>query len=557
MSSRIDTNVNDYTLAELLTILDLDTPTSETVTAATNKYIKRFTNENNPKLVQFFKDIQKNLLHYVNGLEDPQSETSAEYPPAQRQTDSWWIRQALKQRNPVQSNKNTDRIQKIDVYGNEHVPMNREQLGITNTKSVAVSQDTLNPNLENITTRFINLDSQFRQSTGGTSSLSTDYTLDLSEPLTNVLSLRLYSIQVPYTWYTIDVIYGNTCFWLSFVDITNVTVYTAAVTVTPGNYKPTDFVIELVTALAKAHLTFPANVEPVVYNVNNAKVTLNLYGGLYRDPNNPEITYTIDTTTIITFFDFNSQLLCNSTNCSIQTSAINLTLGWIIGYRLPVITVNQTGNQADAVMDLYGPKYLILVVDDYNQNHINNGLISITELSKVVRLPSYFSPDMPFACSRALSDAANLKITMQNDQLFNEINSNPGPNAGLLLADKYLNPYTTQASVLPTAPRILTQSQIYTINEILKNNEQNTNYRAKAPTTNDVLALIPIKHIGMTTGEMYVDFSGSLQDNKRIYFGPVDIDRLRIRLLDDKGNILNLNGADWCVTLITENLYQY
>jgi hypothetical protein len=61
----------------------------------------------------------------------------------------------------------------------------------------------------------------------------------------------------------------------------------------------------------------------------------------------------------------------------------------------------------------------------------------------------------------------------------------------------------------------------------------------------------------MTTGDVYVEFSGSLQDNKRVYFGPVNISRMRVRLLDDKGNNLNLNGADWSLTLLSENLYQY
>ena len=56
---------------------------------------------------------------------------------------------------------------------------------------------------------------------------------------------------------------------------------------------------------------------------------------------------------------------------------------------------------------------------------------------------------------------------------------------------------------------------------------------------------------------MYIEFGGSLQDNKRIYFGPVNIERMRVKLMDDKGNTVNMNGADWSVTLISENLYQY
>jgi hypothetical protein len=111
--------------------------------------------------------------------------------------------------------------------------------------------------------------------------------------------------------------------------------------------------------------------------------------------------------------------------------------------------------------------------------------------------------------------------------------------------------------VLPSAPRTLTQTQIYTINEILKNNGKTANYKLTSPTTPDTFALIPIKHSGLKTGDIIVEFGGSLQDNKRVYFGPVNLERLHVKLLDDKGNVLNLNGADWSVTLISENLYQY
>jgi hypothetical protein len=103
----------------------------------------------------------------------------------------------------------------------------------------------------------------------------------------------------------------------------------------------------------------------------------------------------------------------------------------------------------------------------------------------------------------------------------------------------------------------LTQAQIYSINEIKKNNERNTNYRSRAPTTTDTFALIPIKRGSSSMGDVYVEFGGSMQDNKRIYFGPVNIDRMRVKLLDDKGNVLNMNGADWSCTLIAEILYQY
>jgi hypothetical protein len=111
--------------------------------------------------------------------------------------------------------------------------------------------------------------------------------------------------------------------------------------------------------------------------------------------------------------------------------------------------------------------------------------------------------------------------------------------------------------ILPSAPRTLTQAQIYTINEIMKNRNKTISFRAKAPTNSDTFALIPIKYGSLSTGQLYTELSGQFQDNKRVYFGPVDIERLRLKLLDDKGNVVDLHGADWSITLISENLYQY
>ena len=87
--------------------------------------------------------------------------------------------------------------------------------------------------------------------------------------------------------------------------------------------------------------------------------------------------------------------------------------------------------------------------------------------------------------------------------------------------------------------------------------ENNSTFKSKAPTSTDTFALVPIKHSGLSTGDLYVEFSGSLQDSKRIYFGPVNIDRLHVKLLDDKGFLVDLHGSNWSITLISDILYLY
>lgn len=600
----MDYNVDNYTIPELLEILGLDDPDSNEILETTNNYIDRYSSsgDNKPQLVNFFQNIQTKLLQYMNELE--KSGKDEEYSPNAEQTKKWFEYQALPQSNDVQRDKITDRVQKIDVYDNQHLPMNREQLGVNNNFQVKVAQDTLNPNLENTTTYFINLDSQFRQASGGSESMSTDYTLDLSDPLTNVLNLSLYSIQVPYTWYAIDYIYGNTCFWVT--NLGN----TFKIFIEPGNYSPTSFCDALKVAFTTEANFKPPFVSPTLnpedplngwpqafsfpngtktqdivrFNSSNGKISIYLDGWI--DPagntiegiNQYSSIFNVERDAYFTFFDISGVKNCYQPGtyaCSStagQGHTFNGTLGWLMGFRLPIqpiFSANYTdnsnftgGNTPISVINLYGTKYFILVLDDFNQNHINNGLITITELSKTLPIPSYFNGSQPYIC---ISNPTNLPNFLNPDSLGNLSNISQetagalGVNPNNLfnsLQDKLDLGTNNIIQILPSAPRTLTQAQIYTINEIIKNRNKTISFRAKAPTNSDTFAIVPIKY-GMKVGELYVEFSGSLQNNKRVYFGPVNIDRMRIKLLDDKGNVIDLHGADWCITLLAESLYQY
>ena len=563
-----DLNVNNYTISELLGIIELDDPTSDDIINKTNYYIKDFSKKQKPELVNFFQSTQTKLLQYMNQLET--SGTDTEYKPNNKQTEDWIKYEVLPQDNSVQNDKITDRIQKIDVYDNNHMPMNRQQLGVNNNFQVPVAQDTLNPNLENITSRFINLDSQFRQSSGGSETMATDYTMDLSDPLTNVLSLRLYSIQIPYTWYTIDYMYGNTCFWVTNTGLFGTNTF--KIFIEPGNYSSAEFCIAINNAFTNTGFTNLTDPLPKIanYNLNNGKIILNLFNWI--DPSNQPIvsitqynnTFNSEKDAYFTFFDITGKKMCYDSetySCSASSNhTFNGTLGWLMGFRLPIQPIFKSGNIAEGVLNLYGTKYFIVVLDDYNQNHINNGLITITELSKILPLPSYYNNSQPYICTPNLPSLLNINDIGNLSNISPAEATSLGINPDNLfnsLQDKLDIGTGNNQQILPSAPRTLTQAQIYTINEIIKNRNKTISFRSKAPTNSDTFAIIPIKYGSISTGQLYTELSGQFQDNKRVYFGPVNIERLRIRLLDDKGNNVDLHGADWCVTLISENLYQY
>ena len=611
--STIDTNINNYTISELLTIANIQNLDETEIITNTNKLSNKFK-KSNPQLSVFFQEIQSQLLQYSGNLTNNESflikneqneddEDDAQYeqdeqeyeadhpdeseqksffnlaqnlfqktdkegfgnmsneaklPSAEKQTNDWIENENLEQNNSTQTQKITDRKQKIDTFGNQHVPMKQQQLGINDTYQVPVKQDSLNPNLKNIISRFINLDSQFRQYSSDNS--STDYTLDLSDTLKNVLSLSLYSFQIPYSWYTIDIPYGNTCLWIT--EIIDGITYNIPISVLPGNYTSIQFQTVLTTAFTNSNSGFsnfpiqPSPItSPIYYNSNNGKITLFLDGTTFLDPSGIIPSFVISPSTLITFFDFTGILQCNR-NCANKANYLNQSLGWIMGFRVPYVNVDPSGNIASSVVDLNGTKYLILVVDDFNQNHVNDSLV--TELSNTLKMPSYYSTDIPHTCLSPAQQPSNLQSLINDSTIKSILDGQGNTNInGLLISSKYNSEYSNTQLVLPSAPRTLTQSQIYTINEINKNRNNNTKYRAKAPTSSNILAMIPIKIIGLSTGALLVDFAGSLQDHKRTYFGPVNIEKMAVKLLDDKGNVLNLNGVDWCVTLLCECLYQY
>lgn len=577
-----DTNVGNYTLSELLTIagIENDSINEETIMTRTDKLIKQFKVKN-PRLSVFFKGVQSQLLQYEQGLNaqsdndeyddddtirvEPR-ESSVEgfgtmtndaiYSKGEQQISDWYENENLTQSDQNQTNKITQRKQKVGVFGNQHAPMKREQIATTDTFSLPVKQDSLNPNLKNTINRFVNIDSQFRQYTNGVDSTATDYTLDLSDTLKNTLKLSLYSYQIPFSWYTIDTAYGNTCLWI--LDNSDNAI---AISVPPGNYTQIEFRDQLNKSFLHAGFTFPPtdpSNTPVGYNMNNGIITLNLHSGAYNPPPLSTIPpFLISASTRVLFYDFTGELQCNRSCRSNTNHFFNNSLGWLMGYRLPYINVDPSGNVASAVLDLNGVKYLILVIDDYNQNHVNNSLVSISQYSNNLKIPSYYSPDLPSTCIRPTPQQSGNLDRLVTAETFPYVAESRPPN-GLLIAGKYENDYTPTQIVLPSAPRTLTQAQLYTINEINRQNNNLTKYLATAPTSSDILAIIPIKtSSGVPTGSLLVEYSGSLQDSSRVYFGPVNIERMAVKLLDDKGNVLNLNGSDWCFTLVCECLYQY
>jgi hypothetical protein len=528
-SNVMNLNVDDYEQEELLILLNIENkdPISyDDIVDASQPYINKYTSDKNYDLANFFQQVQNQLLDDIENDDYDniqQSESS--------QLGSLWQNENVsqKQTDPVQSNKVTERKQKVQIFKeNENYIMNRNQLGVSNNFQLPVAQGQLNPNLKNITTRVINIDSQYRENIlpfsinpDGPSS-GTNFTMDLSDPIHNAIELKVTSYQIPFTWYLIDSDWkNNNCFYVC----KNEMIDCSMISIPSGNYTQDDLIEAINLSLTNNGLS---DIE-FSYNYRNGKSIIT---------NSSTEKYTI------VFYDPNGTYNCNS-SCK-NNQKINNNLGWILGFRgntnkneekYGQMIYDISGNNiitSESLIDIIGSKYFLLMLDDYQQNHLNRGLVGITPTQKNVEIPSYWNSDLQVA----------------TDNSGNVSCEYPEVSGGY--SRKLVPTY-----IQNVPKRRLTQAQLYTLNSTTQARAQTQQNRLTSPTTSNIIALIPLKGINsLSFGKILID-DFNLRDNERVYFGPVDLERFRIRLVDDQGYTLNLNGNNWSFTMLVTSLYQY
>jgi hypothetical protein len=227
----------------------------------------------------------------------------------------------------------------------------------------------------------------------------------------------------------------------------------------------------------------------------------------------------------IVFYDPYSFVKCYLGIKSIKNVTWDSTLGWILGYRLMTeyslsdyinsSNISTIIGDTTVTTNLYN--YFLIVLDDYTQSHLNDGLVTLTPQENDIALPSY----------------ATRTITQ---------------------CDASGNP--TYAGALTNIQNNLTQNQIYSINQILQSKKNKLKTYSNGPFIQDIFGLIPMKVSGLSNGSSYIEFGGTLQNQERTYFGPVNIHRMTIKLLNDRGDTVDLNGSNWSFSFICEQLYQ-
>jgi len=524
----MDTNIDNYSNQELLEIIGLDGITDKKVIEKkVNSIINKLNKRDDNNFLEFFKNVKDRLLN------DDQKEIKP------NQSDIWLENQFLKPTNENVQDRLTSRTNAFELLKSPHIPiMHRKNLGIENNISLEVSQDTLNPNLRQKETRIIMIDSKDRPDIVPFSndpqhiSSPTNFTCNLSINLTNIISMRVSSICIPSTFTIIDRFKGNNFFYISKNDENN----QYKITIPDGNYN----LDQLINVLNnKTLITYKIKFEKI-----NSENELDISFGdrlciKYTTTNSNEYVN-------INFFDKSY----DSSNCLHNNIYYTTCLGYYLGFRydIPKNKLQETNNlvkipntwrikfentnnsySAQTVPNLVGPRFFNLCVDDFQNNQSSSSYVNIKHIDNRLSLPKYIH---------------KLDKDKQKDSSFNCYRNEEG---------KIIKQF------VPTFPRKLTQNQLYSANSILLNQTE-VNNREQSLNNQHVLATINIPpdilHNSTNTSITLNNISRE-SSHIRNYFGPVNIERLKISLYDNNGFLVNLNNHDWNFTLHVEQLYQY
>ena len=205
----------------------------------------------------------------------------------------------------------------------------------------------INPLKKRTIKKNLNIDTRFRDNYY--TSPSTNFNFILPTNMNDVVQMQLAAIELPTTYYVVSKQYGN-----NFFSIT-VNLSTTVITIPDGNYDSNSIIDAINNQLLLAGNPF----DQVNFVVNLATGSGQTIVGFSNLSGN-------------TILELNFQADRNGN--SDANTPLPLKFGWFLGFRNGIY-VNNLNYVSEGILDITGPKYFFLVVDDYN-NSVNNNFYS-------------------------------------------------------------------------------------------------------------------------------------------------------------------------------------
>lgn len=483
----MDLNINNYSVEELyklfnitdnkIDIIKIEDYLSKTISLISIQEDHDLP-ENKDKLIKFYtkaafkifnSNIKNNSSMDIDSLDSLSLDTTNSINPniSYYKENEEIITTLLENNTNFKSNLLGDENRELQT-------INKETLFVKSYLN-KYTEGLVNPLERETTSSILSINSKFRENN---SKSSTDFIIELNDPYHNVVSMKLASIELINSYYTISEYLRTNKFSVIFFqyniatnDISQNSLFTEDFTIPDGNYSVSELATIINNDCFKNNEMDPIMIASIKYYRVIKIVKTNNTGKLLFavhdfSGNQPLQGYK---------WGFN----LNFSDKITPNRPAFLNLGWILGYR----KLNYN--------------FFKITNSDTYYNHI-----------KTLSLDIGFNPE---------STANTI-----------------GTHYFLLEVDDFNK----------------NQSKLFKFNAELKNNSS----EAFTYSVSNILALIPNRC--NYYDKSFEDYTDKIF-NTKLYFGPVKISKLKIRLLDENGVVVNLNNTDLTINIAIETINKH
>lgn len=189
--------------------------------------------------------------------------------------------------------------------------------------------------------KYVNIDTKFRDEYNYLQ--TSNYNITLPQRINDVKTMRLTNIEIPMTIYNISANLGN-----NYFKIINPSNSASKMVVLPdGNYTKTTLISAMNTAITALSATPFTNL-------------------VYAATDGNKSVFTTTSANITVEFDVDSTGQPDKYN-------VKSKLGWLLGFRNFIYAITTAINAtSESFIDLLGPKYLYLAVEEFNKGNQNS-----------------------------------------------------------------------------------------------------------------------------------------------------------------------------------------
>ena len=339
---KINLDITKYSCNELQEIFNIDNIVSgEQVANHFNTYKNTLFNDSNISL----KD-KDNITIFLNkvitkliGSLDKGIQDSTENNLSYNSKFNTLLHESTNQ-HPIIADQNSIAGLNANTYDGRNVDSNNVPPGYINPINIRTIKKT------------VNVDTQFRDSYYSTK--SSDFHVNLPESFKKVVKMRLSSLQIPLSIYTISQELGNYYFDVSTNNFGLISVDVRAPTKRDGNYDITAIEANINTEVVGLDISF--QIDP--YTGKSEFFSNNLFN---------------------IYFNYDSNLTSSSPREYDLNTPLSFKLGWLLGFRAGSYTSNNLGQidnlhriVSDGISSITGPKYIYICVNDFTNAGNNN-----------------------------------------------------------------------------------------------------------------------------------------------------------------------------------------